>query len=145
MKLLRYGPRGDERPGLLDRDGRIRSLVGIVDDVAGSVLSRDSLEKMRRLDEAKLPVVELPVRIGPCVGRVGKIMCIGLNYADHAAETGAKLPAEPVLFMKATSAINGPYDDIRIPRGSTQTDWEVELGIVIGEPAKYVSEEDAFG
>jgi 2-keto-4-pentenoate hydratase/2-oxohepta-3-ene-1,7-dioic acid hydratase in catechol pathway len=115
-----------------------------VDDIAGSALSRESLDKLRQVDEASLPVVEQPVRLGPCVGRVGKIMCIGLNYADHAAETGAKLPAEPVLFMKATSAINGPYDDIRIPRGSSQTDWEAELGVVIGEPAKYVSEDDAL-
>ncbi|MFL6543577.1 MAG: fumarylacetoacetate hydrolase family protein, partial [Candidatus Udaeobacter sp.] len=143
MKLLRYGPPGEERPGLLDRDGQIRSLAGVVDDIAGQVLGSASLDKLRRLDEASLPVVGPPshvaaslrdanasfretrLRIGPCVGRVGKMMCIGLNYAEHAAETGAALPKEPVLFMKATSAINGPYDDIRIPRGSTQTDWEV--------------------
>jgi 2-keto-4-pentenoate hydratase/2-oxohepta-3-ene-1,7-dioic acid hydratase in catechol pathway len=144
MKLLRYGPRGQERPGLLDGAGRIRSLAGLFDDIAGSTLSRASLEQLRRLDVSSLPLVEGNVRLGACIGRVGKIMCIGLNYADHAAETGAKLPAEPVLFMKATSAINGPFDEIRIPRGSTQTDWEAELGVVIGEPAKYVSEEAAL-
>src|SRR3954447_15786990 len=144
MKLLRFGPRGQEQPGLLDSSGKIRSLAGHLDDVAGNALSHQALAKLRRLNEASLPLVEQPVRIGPCVGRVGKIMCIGLNYADHAAETGAKLPTEPVLFMKATSAINGPFDDIRIPRGSTQTDWEAELGIVIGEAAKYVSEEEAL-
>jgi 2-keto-4-pentenoate hydratase/2-oxohepta-3-ene-1,7-dioic acid hydratase in catechol pathway len=144
MKVLRFGPRGQEQPGLLDSSGQIRSLTGRLDDLAGSALSHHALAKLRQLDEASLPLVEQPVRIGPCVGRVGKIMCIGLNYADHAAETGAKLPTEPVLFMKATSAINGPFDDIRIPRGSTQTDWEAELGIVIGEAAKYVSEEDAL-
>jgi 2-keto-4-pentenoate hydratase/2-oxohepta-3-ene-1,7-dioic acid hydratase in catechol pathway len=144
MKLLRFGPRGQEQPGLLDSSGQIRSLAGHLDDVAGSALSRQSLAKLRRFDEASLPLIQQPERIGPCVGRVGKIMCIGLNYADHAAETGAKLPSEPVLFMKATSAINGPFDDIRIPRGSTQTDWEAELGVVIGEAAKYVSEENAL-
>jgi 2-keto-4-pentenoate hydratase/2-oxohepta-3-ene-1,7-dioic acid hydratase in catechol pathway len=144
MKLLRYGLRGQEQPGMLDGAGRIRSLVGAVDDIAASSLARASLEQLRRLEVSSLPLVEADARLGPCVGRVGKIMCIGLNYADHAAETGAKLPSEPVLFMKATSAINGPYDEIRIPRGSTQTDWEAELGVVIGEPAKYVSEADAL-
>jgi 2-keto-4-pentenoate hydratase/2-oxohepta-3-ene-1,7-dioic acid hydratase in catechol pathway len=129
---------------MLDGAGRIRSLVGAVDDLAGSTLSRASLEQLPRLDVSSLPLVDPDVRLGPCVGRVGKIMCIGLNYADHAAETGAKLPTEPVLFMKATSAINGPFDEIRIPRGSTQTDWEAELGVVIGEPAKYVTEADAL-
>jgi ureidoglycolate lyase len=144
MKLLRYGPAEHEQPGVLDDDGHIRCLRGVVDDVAGSVLSRTSIERLRKLDLATLPLVEEPVRIGPCVGRVGKIMAIGLNYADHAAETGAKLPAEPVLFMKATSAIIGPYDDVEIPRGSTKTDWEVELGVVIGDRAKYVDEQHAL-
>src|SRR5689334_11332415 len=139
MKLLRFGPAGDERPGLLDADGQIRSLAGVVDDIAGETLSEASLDRLRKLDLKQLETVTKPVRIGPCVGKVGKIMCIGLNYAEHAAETGAQLPKEPVLFMKATSAISGPNDEIRIPRGSTQTDWEVELGAVIGEPAKYVS------
>jgi 2-keto-4-pentenoate hydratase/2-oxohepta-3-ene-1,7-dioic acid hydratase in catechol pathway len=144
MKLLRFGPPGKEQPGLLDSNGQIRSLVGVVDDIAGKALSAKSLARIGELDPASLPSVERSVRIGPCVGGVGKIMCIGLNYAEHAAETGAKLPTEPVLFMKATSAISGPYDDIQIPRGSTQTDWEVELGVVIGERAKYVSEADAL-
>jgi ureidoglycolate lyase len=144
MKLVRFGPARKEQPGLIDAAGRIRSLVGVVDDIAGETLSAASLDQLRRIDPQTLPAVEQPVRIGPCVGRVGKVMCIGLNYAEHAAETGAKLPTEPVLFMKATSAISGPYDDIQIPRGSTQTDWEVELGVVIGERAKYVSEADAL-
>jgi 2-keto-4-pentenoate hydratase/2-oxohepta-3-ene-1,7-dioic acid hydratase in catechol pathway len=144
MKLLRYGQPGQEQPGVVDADGQIRSLVGIVDDVAGEALSAASLDRLRRIDPQSLPIVKQPVRIGPCVGGVGKMMCIGLNYAEHAAETGAKLPAEPVLFMKATSAISGPFDDIQIPRGSTQTDWEVELGVIIGERAKYVSEADAL-
>jgi 2-keto-4-pentenoate hydratase/2-oxohepta-3-ene-1,7-dioic acid hydratase in catechol pathway len=144
MKLLRYGPPGREQPSLLDAEGQIRSLVGVVDDIAGDALSAASIERLRRLDVRSLLAVAQPVRIGPCIGRVGKFMCIGLNYAEHAAETGAKLPEEPVLFMKATSAINGPYDDIQIPRGSTQTDWEVELGVVIGERAKYVSESEAL-
>jgi len=144
MKLLRYGPAGHEQPGVLDNEGRVRCLRGVVDDVAGSVLSRTSIERLRKLDLATLPLVEEPGRIGPCVGRVGKIMAIGLNYAEHAAETGAKLPAEPVLFMKATSAIIGPYDDVEIPRGSTKTDWEVELGVVIGDRAKYLDEEYAL-
>jgi ureidoglycolate lyase len=144
MKLVRYGEPGRERPGLVDAQGRIRSLEGVVDDIAGDVLSRSSLQRLRELKSESLPLVDSAVRIGPCVGRVGKMMCIGLNYAEHAAETGATLPTEPVLFMKATSAIVGPNDDVRIPRGSTQTDWEVELGVVIGERAKYVSEADAL-
>jgi 2-keto-4-pentenoate hydratase/2-oxohepta-3-ene-1,7-dioic acid hydratase in catechol pathway len=144
MKLLRYGEPGQEQPGLLDADGQIRSLVGVVDDIAGEALSAASLDRLRRIDSQVLHAVKQPVRIGPCVGRVGKMMCIGLNYAEHAAETGATLPKEPVLFMKATSAISGPYDDVQIPRGSTQTDWEVELGVIIGERAKYVSEADAL-
>jgi ureidoglycolate lyase len=144
MKLLRFGPPGQEQPGLLDSGGEIRSLVGVVDDISGDALSEASLAKLRGLDPKSLPLVKQPVRIGPCVSGVGKIMCIGLNYAEHAVETGAKLPTEPVLFMKATSAICGPNDDVRIPRGSKQTDWEVELGVVIGEPAKYVSEADAL-
>jgi 2-keto-4-pentenoate hydratase/2-oxohepta-3-ene-1,7-dioic acid hydratase in catechol pathway len=164
MKLLRYGPPGMEQPGLLDSSGQIRSLAGIVDDIAGAALGAESLARLRQLDEASLPLVGPPrggvseieatgrqtgpagrsIRLGPCVGRVGKFMCIGLNYAEHAAETGARLPTEPVLFMKATSAICGPFDDIQIPRGSTQTDWEVELGVVIGEKAKYVSEDEAL-
>jgi 2-keto-4-pentenoate hydratase/2-oxohepta-3-ene-1,7-dioic acid hydratase in catechol pathway len=144
MKLLRYGPAGKERPGILDSAGRIRSLVNVVDDLAGEALSAASLEKLRALNFDSLPIVEQPVRIGPCVGRVGKFIAIGLNYSEHAAETNAKIPDEPVVFMKATSCINGPYDDIVIPRGSKKTDWEVELGIIIGTKAKYVSESDAL-
>jgi 2-keto-4-pentenoate hydratase/2-oxohepta-3-ene-1,7-dioic acid hydratase in catechol pathway len=144
MKLLRFGSAGDEQPGLLDAAGQIRSLVGVVNDIAGETLSSASLGRLREIDPHELQLVSQPVRLGACVGRVGKMMCIGLNYAEHAAETGAQLPKEPVLFMKATSAISGPNDDIQIPRGSTQTDWEVELGVVIGEKAKYVSEDDAL-
>jgi ureidoglycolate lyase len=140
MKLLRYGAVGQEQPGILDRDGKIRSLRGVVDDIAGAALSATSLTKLRAIDPQSLPLVEGPVRIGPCVGRVGKFMCIGLNYSEHAAETGAKVPDEPVLFMKATSAIVGPNDDLAIPRNSKKTDWEVELGVIIGDAAKYVDE-----
>jgi 2-keto-4-pentenoate hydratase/2-oxohepta-3-ene-1,7-dioic acid hydratase in catechol pathway len=144
MKLLRYGPAGEEKPGMLDSAGQIRSLSGLIDDVAGAALSAASLVKLRTIDPATLPLVESSVRLGPCIGRVGKLMGIGLNYAEHAVETGAKIPTEPVLFMKATSSINGPYDNVVVPRGSEQTDWEVELGVVIGERAKYVSEEQAL-
>ena len=144
MKLLRYGAPGKERPGLLDSKGRIRSLVGVVDDIAGEDLSAASLDKLRAIDPEKLPVVEDGVRLGPCVARVGKFIGIGLNYSEHAAETGAKVPDEPVMFMKATSGISGPNDDIVIPRNSKKTDWEVELGVVIGTKAKYVSDADAL-
>lgn len=144
MKLLRYGSRGNEQPGILDSAGNIRSLAGIVDDVGGDALSRDSLARLGALDIEQLPLLEKEVRLGPCVAGVGKIMCIGQNYADHVAETGGEIPAEPKLFMKATSAITGPYDEVIIPRGSQQTDWEVELAIVIGETAKYVSEAEAL-
>jgi len=143
MKLLRYGPRGQERPGILDADGKVRDLSGIVDDIAGEVLTDAGLNAIRRADLASLQVVEVG-RYGPCVGRVGKFICIGLNYSDHAAESGMDVPPEPVIFAKATSAICGPNDDIEIPRGSTATDWEVELGVVIGKPAKYVSEAEAM-
>lgn len=144
MKLLRFGTPGDEQPGILDATGRPRSLVGIIDDLAGEALSQSSLERLKSLDVSQLPTLDEGVRIGPCVAGTGKIMCIGLNYADHAAETGGQLPSEPKLFMKATSAITGPYDQIVIPRGSEKTDWEVELAVVIGETAKYVSEADAL-
>jgi 2-keto-4-pentenoate hydratase/2-oxohepta-3-ene-1,7-dioic acid hydratase in catechol pathway len=143
MKLLRYGPRGKEKPGLLDSDGNIRSLEGQVDDLAGDALSDASMDKLRRLDAKKLPRVDAGVRIGPCVGRVGKFLCIGLNYADHASETGAEPPKEPEVFTKATSAVNGPNDDIIRPRDSRKLDWEVELAIVIGRHTLYVSEKDA--
>ncbi len=161
MKLLRYGPPGQEQPGLLDSAGNIRSLAGIIDDIAGPALSTASLQKLRGINPDTLHEVgppsrggldtassaarlAAPTRLGPCVAGVGKMMCIGLNYSEHAAETGAAIPKEPILFMKATSAIVGPNDDVRIPRGSSQTDWEVELGVVIGERAKYVSEADAL-
>jgi 2-keto-4-pentenoate hydratase/2-oxohepta-3-ene-1,7-dioic acid hydratase in catechol pathway len=141
MKLLRYGPQGAERPGILDSKGRIRDLSGVVPDVAGEVLTRlDSL----KVDPESLPLVEGTPRLGPCVGGTGKFICIGLNYADHAAESGLSVPSEPVIFMKATSAICGPNDPILIPRGSEKTDWEVELGFVIGKPAKYVTEAQAL-
>jgi ureidoglycolate lyase len=144
MRLLRYGEVGREQPGVLDRDGKIRSLRGVVDDIAGAALTAASIAKLKAVDIASLPLVEGPVRIGACVGRVGKFMCIGLNYAEHAAETGAKVPEEPVLFMKATSAIVGPNDDLQIPRNSKKTDWEVELGVIIGDAAKYVDEAHAL-
>ncbi|MEE9428260.1 MAG: fumarylacetoacetate hydrolase family protein [Paracoccaceae bacterium] len=142
MKLLRFGPRGSEKPGFLDTEGNIRDLSGIIPDIAGSILG--DLGRLANIEIASLPVVEGDPRIGACVGGTGKFMCIGLNYADHAEESGMDLPSEPVLFMKATSAICGPNDPIIIPRGSEKTDWEVELGVVIGKPAKYVSEEDAL-
>ncbi|WP_170405164.1 fumarylacetoacetate hydrolase family protein [Ruegeria arenilitoris] len=144
MKLLRYGPVGAEKPGVLDGNGNIRDLSGVIDDVAGDVLSEEGLARLRRLDLAPLPVVEGNPRIGACVGQVGKFICIGLNYADHAAESGMELPAEPVIFFKATSAIVGPNDTVEIPRGSVKTDWEVELGVVIGKETKYVSEAEAL-
>jgi 2-keto-4-pentenoate hydratase/2-oxohepta-3-ene-1,7-dioic acid hydratase in catechol pathway len=144
MKLLRYGNPGQEQPGVLDSAGQIRSLKGIVDDIAGDVLTPAGLDKLRKLDLQTLPAVDKSVRIGPCVGRVGKFLAIGLNYREHAAETGSKVPDEPVVFTKATSAIIGPNDNVVIPRGSKKTDWEVELGVVIGTKAKYVSESDAL-
>lgn len=144
MKLLRYGPTGSERPGLLDASGGVRDLSGVIDDVAGEALSPDSLARLSAIDPAALPLVATPGRTGPCVGRVGKFICIGLNYADHAAETGATVPDEPILFMKATSAIVGPDDDVVQPRDSTKLDWEVELGVVIGSTARYVSEAEAL-
>ncbi len=141
MKLLRYGPKGQEKPGMLDAEGRVRSLEGVVPDIAGeAVLGPAGLDRLRALDPASLPSVEGNPRLGPCVAGIGKFVCIGLNYADHAAESGLKVPPEPVVFMKATSAVCGPNDDVEIPRGSEQTDWEVELAVVIGKPAKYVEE-----
>lgn len=144
MKLLRYGDTGHEKVGMLDEQGRIRDLSAHVDDLAGHALSDESLDQLRKLSVQDLPVVQGEPRIGPCVADVGKFICIGLNYSDHAAETGATVPPEPIVFMKATSAIVGPDDNIVIPRGSTKTDWEVELGVVIGKKAKYVSEQDAL-
>jgi 2-keto-4-pentenoate hydratase/2-oxohepta-3-ene-1,7-dioic acid hydratase in catechol pathway len=144
MKLLRYGPVGQEKPGMLDSNGDLRDLSRVVDDIAGAVLSDDGMAKLRAIDPTTLPKVEGNPRLGPCVGDIGKFCCIGLNYSDHAAETGAAIPAHPILFMKANSAIVGPHDDVVMPRGSTNTDWEVELGVVIGKTAKYVSKEDAL-
>ena len=144
MKLLRYGPTGAEKPGLLDSTGTIRDLSGVIPDIARDALLPGSLDKLRKLDANALPRVSGTPRIGPCVGHVGKFICIGLNYADHAAESNMPLPKEPIVFMKATSAIVGPNDNLEIPRGSKKTDWEVELGVVIGKPAKYVAEADAL-
>lgn len=144
MRLLRYGERGAEKPGLLDASDRVRSLEGIVADISGSVLNKESLARLAAINPEELPLVSQPGRLGPCVGRVGKFICIGLNYSDHAAETGAEVPDEPVVFMKATSAICGPNDDIIIPKGGTKTDWEVELGVVIADHCKNVSEADAM-
>ncbi|MEE4189467.1 MAG: fumarylacetoacetate hydrolase family protein [Roseobacter sp.] len=144
MKLVRYGEPGAEKPGMLDVDGVLRDLSAHVDDIAGDVLSDAGLNRIRQLDPADLPEVAGAPRMGPCVGDIGKFMCIGLNYADHAEETGNPFPAHPVLFMKANSAIIGPNDTVSMPRGSTSTDWEVELGVVIGKTAKYVSKEHAL-
>ncbi|MBU2193491.1 MAG: fumarylacetoacetate hydrolase family protein [Alphaproteobacteria bacterium] len=144
MKLLRYGEPGRERPGMIDADGNIRDLSGHVADIAGADISPESSKKLASVDARSLPLVEGNPRLGPCVAGTGKFICIGLNYSDHAAETGATVPSEPIIFMKATSAIVGPNDDVLIPRGSEKTDWEVELAIVIGKPAKYVSESEAL-
>ncbi|MVA98324.1 2-hydroxyhepta-2,4-diene-1,7-dioate isomerase [Nitratireductor sp. CAU 1489] len=142
MKLLRYGAAGSEKPGLLDDNGHIRDLGGVVDDIGGRWLA--DLAWMRDVDIAGLPVIEEPQRLGPCVAGTGKFICIGLNFADHAAEAGLEVPPEPVIFMKATSAMSGPNDDIVIPKGSSATDWEVELGVVIGKHAKHVSQDEAL-
>lgn len=144
MKLLRYGPKGHEKPGMLDASGTLRDLSAVVDDIAGDTLTPAGLARLAALDPATLPAVPVSPRIGPCVGRVGKFICIGLNYADHAAETGADIPTEPVVFNKWTSAICGPDDDVEIPRGSEKTDWEVELGVVIGAGGRYIEEADAL-
>lgn len=144
MKLFRHGPPGAERPGIVAPDGSHRDLSGLVADIGSAVLLPTGLEPLRGLDPASLPPLEPGFRFGACVGQVPKFICVGLNYADHAAETGAAVPPEPVLFMKGVNAICGPNDCIEIPRGSTKTDWEVELGVVIGKPAKYVSEEEAL-
>ncbi len=144
MKLLRYGPAGKERPGLLDSHGKLRDLSAHVGDISGEFLQPDMLDKLRQLDTASLPFVSGEPRLGACVGKIGKFICIGLNYADHAAETGADIPKEPVIFSKWTSAIVGPNDDVEIPRDSVKTDWEVELGVVIGKGGRYISEADAL-
>ncbi|MEC4240689.1 fumarylacetoacetate hydrolase family protein [Pseudomonas sp. DSV-1] len=144
MKLLRYGNKGQERPALLDNNGQLRDLSAVVADIAGQTLSPESIARLQDIDPSTLPLVEGSPRIGACVGQVGKFICIGLNYADHAAETGAAIPAEPVVFSKWTSAIVGPNDNVEIPRNSRKTDWEVELGVVIGKGGRYISESDAL-
>ncbi len=144
MKLLRWGPAGQERPGIIDADRVARDLTGLVPDIAGAVLSDMGLAMLRSIDAKALPKVPDGARLGPCVGGTGKFICIGLNYADHAAESGMQVPPEPVIFMKATSAIVGPNDPIVVPRTSVKTDWEVELAVIIGTKAKYVSEADAI-
>jgi ureidoglycolate lyase len=144
MKLLRYGQRGQEKPGLLDRDGQIRDLSGVIRDIAPETLTPASLDKLRQLNPASLPVVSGNPRLGPCVGNVSKLVCVGLNYSDHAKEAGAAIPSEPVLFLKAISSITGPNDDVMLPKSAEKGDWEVELGIVIGTKAQYVSVHDAL-
>ncbi|MDD9909008.1 MAG: fumarylacetoacetate hydrolase family protein [Ahrensia sp.] len=144
MKLVRYGKAGEEKPGLIDDDGNLRDLSRKIGDVSGEFLSDKSLKMLRELDVKRLKKVEGRQRFGPCVGSIGKVMCIGLNYSDHAAETGASNPEHPILFMKAVSAITGPNDTVSMPRHSKSTDWEVELGVVIGRKAKYVAEKDAL-
>ena len=144
MKLLRFGTPGQERPGILDAQGQVRDLSGVIDDITGKTLSAESLSRLAALDSQSLPLVDSATRLGPCVNQVGKFICIGLNYADHAAESGLAVPAEPVVFMKATSAITGPNDPVIKPRNSTKLDWEVELGIVIGKHASYVEENEAM-
>lgn len=144
MKLLRVGAKGVERPAILAADGSIRDLSSVVPDIAGAVLTPEGLDKIRAVDPTKLPIIDASTRIGPCVGNVGKFICVGLNYADHAAETGAAIPKEPILFMKATSAICGPNDNVILPKNTLKPDWEVELGVIIGKEARYVSEENAL-
>lgn len=148
MKLLRYGPPGQEKPGVLDAQGRVRDLSGVIADVAGAALLPESLARLRSLDIDRLPLVagtpQQDLRLGACVGQVGKFICIGLNYSDHAAESGMPVPPEPVVFNKWTSAIVGPDDAVEIPRGSVKTDWEVELGVVIGQGGRYIDEASAM-
>ncbi|QFT73486.1 MULTISPECIES: fumarylacetoacetate hydrolase family protein [unclassified Ruegeria] len=144
MKLVRYGAEGSEKPALVDSQGQLRDLSAHINDVTGDVLDDGTLDNLRSLDPNNLPIVEGDPRIAPCVGGIGKFLCIGLNYSDHAAETGADIPEHPILFFKANSAVIGAYDDVVMPRGSTHTDWECELGVVIGKTAKYVSKADAL-
>ena len=144
MKLLRFGSPGKEKPGLLDDSGTIRDLSGLVGDISEETLLPENLEKLRNTDISSLPEVNDDPRLGPCLGKIGKFICIGLNYSDHAEETGGTVPPEPIIFAKFNSAICGPNDDVVIPRNSTKTDWEVELGVVIGKPAKYVDQENAL-
>ncbi len=144
MKLLRFGSPGKEKPGLLDDSGTIRDLSGLVGDISEETLLPENLEKLRNTDTSSLPEVNDEPRLGPCIGKIGKFICIGLNYSDHAEETGGTVPPEPIIFAKFNSAICGPNDDVVIPRNSTKTDWEVELGVVIGKPAKYVDQQNAL-
>jgi ureidoglycolate lyase len=144
MKLLRVGPKGSEKPAILHTDGTYRDLSSVVSDITGATIGAEGLAKIAAADHGSLPVLDKDSRIGPCVNNVGKFMCIGLNYADHAAETNMPIPAEPILFMKATSAIIGPNDDVELPKNTLKPDWEVELGVIIGKTAKYVDEKDAM-
>ena len=144
MKLLRVGPKGSEKPAILHTDGTYRDLSSVVPDITGATIGAEGLAKIAAADHAGLPVLDSNLRIGPCVGNVGKFMCIGLNYADHAAETNSPIPEEPILFMKATSSIIGPNDDVELPKNTLKPDWEVELGVIIGKTAKYVDEKDAL-
>ena len=144
MKLLRYGSVGNEKPGLLDQDGSIRDLSSVINDIDGETLSPRSIEQLSGIEPESLPTVAGEPRLGTCVGNISKLVCIGLNYSDHAKESGMAIPTEPIVFMKAISAISGPNDNIELIRGSKKTDWEVELGIVIGSHTKYVTEDDAL-
>lgn len=144
MKLLRVGAKGSEKPAILHTDGTYRDLSSVVPDINGATIGAEGLARIAAANHGSLPVLDKGSRIGPCVGNVGKFMCIGLNYADHAAETGAEIPKEPILFMKATSAIIGPNDDVELPKNTLKPDWEVELGVIIGKTAKYIEEKDAL-
>jgi len=144
MKLLRVGAKGAEKPAILHTDGTYRDLSSVVPDIAGNAITAEGLARIKAADAGALPVLDQGSRIGPCVGNVGKFICIGLNYADHAAETGAAIPSEPIIFMKATSAIIGPNDDVILPKNTLKPDWEVELGVIIGKEAKYIEEKDAL-
>ena len=144
MKLIRYGNKGIERPGVIDENGDVRDLSDVISDIDGTTITPETLDRLQALDLQSLPKIEGSFRIGPCVGRVGKFVCVGLNYADHAAESNLPIPVEPIVFQKATSSICGPNDDVTIPPGSEKTDWEVELGIVIGKSGSHIKEADAF-
>jgi ureidoglycolate lyase len=143
MKLLRHGKFGSEKPGIIDQEGKIRDLSNHISDINGDNIDSESLKKIDALDLSSLPIISNDTRLGACVGNVGKFLCIGLNYSDHAAESGLPVPSEPILFSKATSSIVGPNDNVEIPRNSSETDWEVELGIIIGKKAKYINEDEA--
>ena len=143
MKLLRHGEFGSEKPGIIDHEGKIRDLSSHIPDINGDSINSESLKKIGAINLSTLPIVSNDTRLGACVGNVGKFLCIGLNYSDHAAESGLPVPSEPILFSKATSAIVGPNDNVEIPRNSSETDWEVELGIIIGKKAKYINEDEA--